>query len=133
MTWSYLKNKVTWRIGLEEFWKASKVFGNALRIWQKYTCRRVVFFRNFTGCNNVSEASSHFKKMTYSLRQDLHSYSAICIFCVTRYIGFDKQSLGSVLKVLAKSLKNVFDELHFIVNLHSFLLLPVPLGKLLFM
>ena len=79
--------------------KSIKVFGNALRIWQKYTCRRVVFFRNFTGCNNVSEASSHFKKMTYSLRQDLHSYSAICIFCVTRYIGFDKQSLGSVLKV----------------------------------
>ena len=35
-----------------------------------------------------------------------------------------KQSLGSVLKVLAESLKSIFDEVHFIVNLHSFHLPP---------
>ena len=37
--------------------------------------------------------------------------------CETVYIGFEKQSVGGALKVLAKSLKTVFDEVYFIVNL----------------
>ena len=34
-----------------------------------------------------------------------------------QYIGFQKQSVGGALKVLAKSLKTIFNEDHFIANL----------------
>ena len=44
-------------------------------------------------------------------------------FCVIQYVNFQK-SVRSALKVLAKSLKIVFDEVHFIVNMHSFILSP---------
>ena len=40
-----------------------------------------------------------------------------------------KQSVEGSLKVLGKSLKTVLNEVHFIVNLYSFLP-PVPQGKL---
>ena len=46
-----------------------------------------------------------------------------------QYIDFQKQSVESFLELLAKSLKIVFDEVHFIVNLFSFLLTPVLSGK----
>ena len=36
---------------------------------------------------------------------------------VKQYIDYLKQSIGGVLKVLAKSLKTVFDEDHFVLNL----------------
>ena len=40
----------------------------------------------------------------------------------TEYTESKKQPVGSVVhEVLAESLKTVFDEAHFIVNLHSFL------------
>ena len=55
--------------------------------------------------------------MADSLGQAFQTYSKICIFCVMQDIDFQKQPVGSVLKVLAKSLKTVFDEVHFIVNL----------------
>ena len=41
--------------------------------------------------------------MANSLRQDLHSYSEISI-----HINIQKQSMGSPLKMLTKSLKTVF-------------------------
>ena len=37
-----------------------------------------------------------------------------------QYTDFQKQSVGGGLKMLGKSLKTVFDEMDFIVNLHSF-------------
>ena len=37
--------------------------------------------------------------------------------CAEQFIGFQKQSVGGALKVLAKSLKSVFDEVHFKENL----------------
>ena len=38
-------------------------------------------------------------------------------FFMKQYIGFQKQSVGGALKVLAKSLKTIFNEDHFIANL----------------
>ena len=43
--------------------------------------------------------------------------SEIRIFFMKQYIGFQKQSVGGALKVLAKSLKTIFNEDHFIANL----------------
>lgn len=43
--------------------------------------------------------------------------SEIRIFFMKQYIGFHKQSVGGALKVLAKSLKTIFNEDHFIANL----------------
>ena len=51
------------------------------------------------------------------------------VFCVMQYINIQKQSVERFLEVLPKSLKIVFYEVHFIVNLLSFLLTPVPSGK----
>ena len=45
-----------------------------------------------------------------------------------QYIDSVKQLAGSALKVLAESLKTVFDEVNFIVNLYSFLL-PLALPR----
>ena len=55
--------------------------------------------------------------MANSLRQILQTYSETCNFYVIQYIGIQKQSVGNVLKVLLKSLKTFFVEIHFIVNL----------------
>ena len=46
-----------------------------------------------------------------------------------QYIAFQKHSVGGGFKVLGMSLKTVVDEVNFIVNLHSFPLLPGPSGK----
>ena len=52
--------------------------------------------------------------MASSLRQTLQAYSEICIFCsAIQYIVSKKQPVGSA--------HEVFDEPHFIVNLHNFL------------
>ena len=74
--------------------------------------------------------------MVNSLRQVLQTYSEIRIFYVILAIyHFQKQSVGSALKVLAKSLENFVDEVRFIVNLHSFFMplshsrLTLPPGK----
>ena len=66
---------------------------------------------------NFSKLSQHFKKMADSFWQILQTHSETCICCLKRYISFQKQSVGGALKVLAKSLKTVFDEVHFIANL----------------
>ena len=59
--------------------------------------------------------------MASSLRQLLEIYPEICIFCSTiQYIVSKKQPVGSVPEVLVVSSETVFDEAHFIVNLHSF-------------
>ena len=44
-------------------------------------------------------------------------FAGTCIFCVKQYIGFWKLSVGGAPKVLMNSLKTVFDESNFIVNL----------------
>ena len=63
--------------------------------------------------------------MVSSLRQVLQTYSQIHIFCsVIQYIESIKQPVGSAHEVLAESLENVFDEVHFIVNLLNFLQPP---------
>ena len=62
--------------------------------------------------------------MASSLRHVLQTYSEIeiGIFCsVIQYIVSKKQPVGSAHEVLVESLERVFDEAHFIVNLHSFL------------
>ena len=67
--------------------------------------------------------------MASSLRQVLQTYSEICIFCsAIQYIVSKKQPVGSAHEVLAESLETVFDEAHFIVNLHNFLQ-PLTLPK----
>ena len=64
--------------------------------------------------------------MVSSLRQVLQTYSQIDIFCsVIQYIESIKQPVESAHEVLAESLENVFDEAHFIVNLHNFIQ-PLP-------
>ena len=63
------------------------------------------------------------------IRQVLRTYSEICLFCSTiQNIVSKKQPVGSAHEVLAESSETVFDEAHFIVNLHSFLQ-PLALGK----
>ena len=57
------------------------------------------------------------------LQENFTAYSEICIFCVIQYIDFQKQSVGDTLKVLLKSLKTIFDEVHFVDDLYSF---PYP-------
>ena len=60
--------------------------------------------------------------MARSLRQILQIYSEICIFCsAIQYVVSKKQPVGSAHEVLAEFLETVFDEAHFIVNLHNFL------------
>ena len=60
--------------------------------------------------------------MAGSLRQVLQIYSEICLFCsAIQYIVSKKQPVASTHEVLAESSETVFDEAHFIVNLHSFL------------
>ena len=61
--------------------------------------------------------------MAGSLRQVLQTYSEICLFCsAIQYIVSKKQPVGGAHEVLAESSsETVFDEAHFIVNLHSFL------------
>ena len=60
--------------------------------------------------------------MARSLRKVLQTYSEICNFCsAIQYIVSKKQPVGSAHEVLAESLETVFDEAHFIVNLHDFL------------
>ena len=67
--------------------------------------------------------------MASSLRQVLQTYSEICIFCsAIQYIVSKKQPVGSAHEVLAESLETVFDEAHFIVNLHDFLQ-PLALSR----
>ena len=67
--------------------------------------------------------------MASSLWQFFQTYSEICIFCsVIQYIVSKKQPVGSAHEVLAEFLETVFDEAHFIVNLHGFLQ-PLALPK----
>ena len=52
--------------------------------------------------------------MSISLWLIWQAYSETCIFlCVKQRICFQKQSMGGALKVLAKSLKTVFDEVFY--------------------
>ena len=44
----------------------------------------------------------------------LQTYSETCYFCA-KHTDFQKQSVESAFKLLAKSLKVVFDEVHFII------------------
>ena len=68
----------------------------------------------------ILQVSIRFKKTAISLTQ---------VFCVIQYIGFQTlQSKESVLKVLVESLETVVDQIHFLVNLHSFLLHSVSPG-----
>ena len=63
--------------------------------------------------------------MASSLRQVLQTYSEICIFCsAIQYIVSKKQPVRSAHEALVESLETVFDEAHFIVNLHDFLQPP---------
>ena len=67
--------------------------------------------------------------MAGSLRQVLQTYSKICLFCsAIQYIVSKEQPVGSAHEVLAESSETVFDEAHFIVNLHSFLQ-PLALSR----
>ena len=60
--------------------------------------------------------------MDSSLRQVFQTCSEICIFCsAIQYIVSQKQPLESAREVLVELSETVFDETHFIVNLHSFL------------
>ena len=78
------------------------------------------FFRNVRGCNTFFKGFPVL--MVSSLRQVLQIYSERCIFCsAVQYIVSRKQPVGSAHEVLAESLETVFDEAHFIVNLHDFL------------
>ena len=47
----------------------------------------------------------------------MQAYSKTCIFFVKQYTDCQKQSVGGAVKVLAKSLKTIFDADHAILNL----------------
>ena len=52
----------------------------------------------------------------------MQTYSEICIFCsAIQCIVSKKQLMTRAHEVSTDSLETVFDEAHFIVNLHSFL------------
>ena len=97
--------------GLKKPWKWSKRF---LVLFLKYGRKIPVKSRR------ISKVSLHFKKMANSSITVLQKYSEICIFCVTQCTGFQKQSVGGVLKNFGKYLKTVSNEVHFMVNLYSF-------------
>ena len=92
---------------------------------EKYL-RHSSIFTNVRRCNDFLKFSLYFKNISNSLRKVLQTYLEICSFSVIQYIPFQKQSTGGALKVLGKSLQTVLNELHFIVNLYSFYLPPVP-------
>ena len=69
----------------------------------KYLWKSGIFIK-VKGCKNYSKVSQHFEKIANSLWQILQTYSETCPFCVKKYKGFQKQSVGGGLKVLAKSL-----------------------------
>ena len=102
-----------------------------LEYGKKYFWKGSVF-RNFIGRNNFSKASPYFKKMVNSLWQDFEISE---IFYVILYLDFQKESVGNPHKVMAKFLEAVVDDVHFIFNLHSFLMPPslprqmLPIGK----
>ena len=67
-----------------------------------------------------------FKNMVYLLGEVLETHSEIHIFCLILCIEFQKQSMGNSVKVLVKCSETVFDEVHFIVKFHTFLLFVPP-------
>ena len=81
-------------------------------------------FRNLSGCDTFSKISLYFKK-TNSARNIFQTHSEICSKSVCCDSIDLNQSVKGTLKVLRKSLKTVLEEVHFIVNLFSFRILPV--------
>lgn len=81
-------------------------------------------FRNLSGCDTFSKISLYFKK-TNSARNIFQTHSEICSKSVCCDSIDLNQSVKGTLKVLRKSLKTVLEEVHFIVNLFSFHILPV--------
>ena len=87
-------------------------------------------FRKATDYNKFLKASPYFKEMANSLGQAFQKYLEICIFCVIQDIGFQKQSVGSALKVLAKSLKlSLMKFILYLICIVSFYTLSLLLGK----
>ena len=87
-------------------------------------------FRKATDYNKFLKASPYFKEMANSLGQTFQKYLEICIFCVIQDIGFQKQSVGSALKVLAKSLKlSLMKFILYLICIVSFYTLTLLLGK----
>ena len=95
---------------------------------EKYLLKSGIF-SNFSGCHTFSKISLYFKK-TNSARNIFQTHSEIC----SKSFFYDEidlnQSVKGTLKVLRKSLKTVLEEVHFIVNLFSFHLLPVHQANL---
>ena len=110
--------KVTWRIGLEykSFEKNQKfLMMFFLRTWQKNTCWKAAFLDTLQVAI-IFQRAPHFKKIANSLRQDFVFIFRNMHFFVVQHIGFQMQSVLIALKVLTKSLKNVFEKFHFIAN-----------------
>ena len=112
MVQSDLKN---WTGVWKFFEKNQKIFGNVLRTWQKNTCIRAAFLDTLQVAI-IFQRIPHFKKIAKSLRQDFVFIFRNMHFCVVQHIGFQRQSVWIALKVLTKSLKNVFEKFHFIAN-----------------
>ena len=60
-------------------------------------------FTKVTDCENYSKVSQQFKQMANSYDTFCRHIQKNAFFCVKQYIGFQKQSVRSDLKVLAKS------------------------------
>lgn len=73
-----------------------------LNIAGKYLWKSNIFTK-VTDCKNYSKVSQDFKQVANSYDTFCRHIQKNAFFCVKQYIGFQKQSVGSALKVLAKS------------------------------
>ena len=78
-----------------------------------YTDRNIIVEELKLQAVRINKISQHFRKMSISLWLNWQAYSETCIFCVKQRICFQKQSMWGALKVLATSLKTVFDEVFY--------------------
>ena len=96
-----------------------------LKYGRQKTCAAAAFLEKLQA-EIASQRFPTFKQNGYFFKQGFADIFRNMYFCVIKEIDFKKQSVVSTLKVLAKSLKTVFDEVDFTVNLHTFLLQTPP-------
>ena len=115
--------RVTCWSGMEErvFEKDRKSCGTVPKVWQKKSCGRAAFLETLQ-----TAIISLRKKIIFS-RKVLQTYSGICIFCLMQCFADIFRNMHFLCDAIdlkqsvEGTLKTVLDEVHFIVNLYSFL------------
>ena len=82
----------------------------------KNTCGKAAILETFQAAKSFQRFPLHFKKIAKFSIKALKTFSEMHIFCMMQNIDFKQQLVGGALKVLGKSLKAVFNEVHFLVN-----------------